>query len=158
MAFAQKRLYIISPYFVPDKHLRKILTDRARAGVDVRLMLPNHFTDAKPIRAASHFYYQDFLEAGVKIYEFSAARLHTKLLIADGSWSIFGSPNLDRRSVELNEENILGVQDPVFAGKLEKIFLDDIKLSKEITLEEWKKRPLLARVWETLCVHFVKQY
>ena len=119
---ARRRLWITSPYFVPDKHLRSVVARRARAGVDVRILLPNEHTDAKPIRWASHSYYSELLDAGVKIYEYQPAMMHNKLVVVDSTWAIVGSANMDIRSKELNEENVLGILEPEFAEQVERSF------------------------------------
>ncbi len=155
---AKKKLYAISPYAVPGRHMREAICQAAKSGVDVRLLLPNHLTDAHPIRLASHSFYGLFLESGVRIFEYQKARLHSKVLIADGHWSVIGSANLDIRSEERNEENIVGIADPAFAKQLEDIFMDDLKNSKEITGDAWRKRNYMARLFEQLFRIFIKQY
>src|SRR5690606_17315946 len=62
---ARERLYIATPYFAPDRNTRRILAQRARAGADVRLLLPNEHTDAAPIRRTAHHYFDELLAAGV---------------------------------------------------------------------------------------------
>ena len=155
---ARKRLWITTPYFVPDKHTRKVIAGRARAGVDVRVLLPNHHTDAKPIRYAAHSYYQELLKAGVRIYEYQPSFIHSKHVVVDGEWSVVGSANLDIRSKELNQENVLGILDRGFAQQLEDAFRNDLERAREITFPEWKKRGLGVRVLERLSVFFAEQY
>ncbi len=158
IASAQSKIYVTSSYVVPDNHIREALIARAHAGVDVRLLSPNNHTDAKPIRLAAHHYYEDFLEAGVKIYEYQPTMIHTKFLMVDDKWSVIGSANMDLRSVLLNEENVLGILNPAFALELNAMFKEDLQQAKQITLEEWKKRGLLQRMGESLFVRFAKQY
>jgi cardiolipin synthase A/B len=137
---ARKRLLIASSYFVPDVHIRKFVADRARLGVDVRLLVPNEKTDAKPIRQATHHYMDELLAAGVRVYEYQPTMMHSKIMVVDGVWSIVGSANMDVRSKELNTENVLGVHDPAFARSLEESFERDLTQAVEIRYEEWKKR------------------
>jgi cardiolipin synthase A/B len=155
---ARKRLWIASPYFVPDKHTREVVKRRARAGVDVRIMMPDSHTDAKPIRAASHSYYTDMLNAGVRIFEYQQTMMHLKHVVVDGKWSVVGSANMDIRSKELNEENVLGVLDEDFAQQLERTFERDLQQCKEIVRAEWRKRGPGARIMERICVLFAEQY
>jgi cardiolipin synthase len=155
---AKQRLWITTPYFVPDDAMRKALVDRAREGVDVRLLLPNEHTDAAPIRLAAHAAYDELLEAGVRIYEYEPTFIHTKVIVVDGKWSIVGSANLDIRSKELNEENVLGILDETFAQRLEDMFTRDIGCAREIVLEEWRQRGVLAHFKERLCAAFEEQY
>jgi cardiolipin synthase A/B len=155
---ARKRLWITTPYFVPDKHTRNVVKKRARAGVDVRILMPDEHTDAKPIRQAGHSYYQDLLDAGVRIYEYQTTMIHTKHALVDDKWSVVGSANMDIRSKELNEENVLGLLDEGFAREIEAAFLADLDKSKEITSAEWRKRSLQKRLLERFCALFAEQY
>jgi cardiolipin synthase len=155
---ARRKLYIASPYFVPDEHTRRAVERLAREGVDVRILLPNHHTDAKPIRQASHSYYDELLSAGVRIWEYQPTMMHSKLVVVDGCWSVVGSANMDIRSKELNEENALGILDPGLAAAIEASFLADLERAREIRLEEWRRRGLFPRVLERACVLFAEQY
>jgi cardiolipin synthase A/B len=155
---ARSRIWIASAYFVPDKHLRNVLKRRARAGVDVRILLPNEHTDAKPIRSASHSYYQELLDAGVRIFEFQPSFLHSKTVLVDGSWSIVGSANMDVRSKELNEENVLGILERDFGRQLEESFQRDLQQSHEIVSRQWRRRGIATRIAERFFVLFAEQY
>ncbi|MDQ3310028.1 MAG: phospholipase D-like domain-containing protein, partial [Gemmatimonadota bacterium] len=75
---ARERLWITNSYFVPDEHIREALKNRARAGVDVRILLPNQHTDAAVVRYAGHKYFEELLTAGVKIYEYQPTMMHAK--------------------------------------------------------------------------------
>jgi cardiolipin synthase A/B len=155
---ARQRLWIASPYFVPDTFTRDVLASRARAGVDVRLLLPNEHSDAKPIRQTSHSYYQALLEAGVRIFEYQPTFMHSKLLVADSIWSVVGSANMDIRSKELNKENVLGIMHRDFAAQLEATFVADLERSREIRLDEWRRRGVGKRALERACALFAEQY
>ena len=155
---ARRTLYLTTPYFVPDKHTRAAVAGRARAGVDVRILLPNELTDAVPIRLASHSYFRELLEAGVRIYEYQPAMMHSKMAVVDGLWSVVGSANMDIRSKELNQENVLGILDEGFGRQVHDTFLADIQRAHEISLEEWKRRGLWPRVKERVSVMFAEQY
>jgi cardiolipin synthase len=155
---AQKTLYITTPYFVPDHVVREAVAEKARSGVDVRILLPDEHTDAKPIRQTTHSYTQELLEAGVRVYEYQPTMMHTKHVVVDGVWSVVGSANMDIRSKELNEENVIGILDAGFARELEKTFFADLEKATEIHLEEWKKRGLFKRFLERSCRLFAEQY
>jgi cardiolipin synthase len=157
-AAARQRLYITTPYFVPDEGTRRVAEERARAGVDVRILLPDNHTDAKPIRLTSQRYYEEMMEAGIRVYEYQSTMMHTKHVVVDGKWSIVGSANMDIRSKELNMENVLGVLDAGFASELEATFRKDLEKSKEIELEEWRRRGVVHRVLERVCALFAEQY
>jgi cardiolipin synthase len=155
---ARRKLYITTPYFVPDEAIRKVVADRARAGVDVRILLPDEHTDARPIRLTSHSYFEELLAAGVKVYEYQPTMMHTKGVVVDGAWSIVGSANMDVRSKELNNENVLGILDEGFAGEMEATFFADLRKAEEIRLEEWRRRGWWAKAKERVCVLFAEQY
>jgi cardiolipin synthase A/B len=155
---AQKRLYLTHAYFVPDSHMRMALVDRARAGVDVRVLTANHHTDVKPVWYAGRSHYEQLLEAGVRIYEYQPTFVHSKNIVADGKWSVVGSANMSIRSKELNEENVLGILDHDFGAELERTFFDDLEHAREIRLEEWRRRGAGTRLLERFCALFEEQY
>jgi cardiolipin synthase len=155
---ARQRLWITTPYFVPDQTLRDAVCARARAGVDVRILLPDEHTDAKAIRLTSHKYYQELLDAGVHVYEYQATMLHSKGVVVDGKWSVVGSANMDIRSLELNHENVLGILDPVLAQQLEAAFQGDLAKSQEIDKAQWERRGWFARLKERLAPALSEQY
>jgi cardiolipin synthase A/B len=155
---AQKTLHITTPYFVPDQPTREVVAGRARAGVDVKILLPDEHTDAKPIRLSSHSYYEHLLEAGVKIYEYRPTMIHTKGMVIDGAWSVVGSANMDIRSKELNNENVLGILDEGFARDMETTFAADLQHADRIDLEQWRRRGWWEHVKERMSVLFAEQY
>lgn len=157
-ASARQRIWITTPYFVPASTVTNVLAERARSGVDVRILLPNQHTDAKAVRRAGHAAYTKLLEAGVRIYEYQPTMIHTKALVVDGHWSVIGSANMDIRSTELNEENVLGIQDAGFARELERTFESDLAHAREITRERWRERGLTARALERVSLLFGEQY
>ena len=155
---ARERLYITTPYFVPDEIIRSAAASRARAGVDVRILLPNEHTDAKPIRLTSHHYYEELLAAGVRIYEYLPTMMHAKGMVVDGKWSVVGSANMDIRSHELNQENVVGVLDAGFGAQMEEAFRQDLTRAQEIQPEQWRRRGLVERLLERAAALFAEQY
>lgn len=155
---ARERIWVTTPYFVPDGPTLQALIRRARDGLDVRLLLPNEHTDATPIRLAAHANYDNLLEAGVRIFEYQPSFNHCKSMVLDGKWSIIGSANLDIRSKELNEENVIGLLDRSFARLLEESFSKDLEKSEEIRLETWRRRGVFARWVERVARLFAEQY
>jgi cardiolipin synthase len=155
---AKRRLWICNSYFIPDERLRGAAIERAKSGVDVRVLVPGNHTDAVPVQAAGRSYYQELLEAGVRIFEFQPAMMHAKTTVVDGAWSIVGSANLDERSMELNEENVLGIADQDFAQSIESGLTADFARSREILLQEWRKRSILHRCMERVCKILIEQY
>ena len=158
MINARNRLWISSSYFIPDRRLRQAVIERARKGVDVRILVPGNHTDALPVQAAGRSYYDELLAAGARIFEYGPAMMHAKTVVVDGAWSIVGSANMDERSMELNEENLLGIADRGFAQSVEEGVTADIARSREITLDQWRKRPLLQRALESVAKALIEQY
>ncbi len=155
---AQQKIYITTPYFLPDASFRNALIAKAKAGVDVRILVPNAYNDTPSLRYASRYWYEDLLNAGVKIYEYQPTFIHSKSIIIDDDWSIIGSANMDNRSRKLNDEDIFGVSDTVFGAALENTFLEDLNQAKQINLTEWKKRSIWERIREVFDQKFVVQY
>jgi cardiolipin synthase len=157
-AHARRRLWICNSYFIPDPRLRKAVVDRARQGVDVRILVPGNHTDAIPVQFAGRSYYEELLAAGVRIFEFLPAMMHAKTVVVDDAWSVIGSANMDERSMELNEENIVGIADPAFARAVADGLERDFARSREVTLEEWRRRPVWQRGLERLAKVLIEQY
>jgi cardiolipin synthase len=134
------------------------VVDRARHGVDVRILVPGNHTDAVPVQAAGQSYYEELLAAGARIFEFEPAMMHAKTAVVDSAWSIVGSANMDERSMELNEENVLGIADREFARSIEEGLSADYTRSREITLERWQKRSIVRKALERLAKSLIEQY
>lgn len=155
---ARESIYITNPYFVPDLVMRRVLAEQARAGVDVRILLPNENIDIAIIRWASQSRWEHLLEAGVRIFEYQPTMIHQKLMVVDRRWSVVGSANMDVRSKELNQENVLGIRDAGFAEQLVEVFMRDLEFSREVSFDEWKKRPLWRRVRDRASVMLEEQF
>ena len=146
---AGQRVYITSPYFIPDATILQALTTSALRGVDVRLLLPGK-SDLPLVRLAGRSYFEELLQAGVRIFEYQAGVLHAKTLVADGRYGSIGSANMDIRSFHLNFEVNAFVYSEALAGELEEIFLDDLRQAREITLAEEEELPLHLKLPERL--------
>jgi cardiolipin synthase A/B len=144
---AESDVRITMAYFVPHEELTRALRDAARRGVNVRLILPSR-TDSWIVFQAGRSYYEDLLEAGVKIYERRTRLLHAKTATIDGVWSTVGSTNLDWRSLLDNDELNAVVLGPEFASQMNAVFDQDLKYSTPITREDWARRPLSDRAKE----------
>lgn len=147
---ARESIYFAAPYYIPDRALQAALIAKAKSGVDVRMMLPGHHIDNWIVRASAQARYQELLEGGVKIYEYQPTFMHAKYGIIDGRWSIVGSPNLNSRSRQLDEENALGIYDPAFASTLSANFFKDLEKSNEINLDQWRRRNPMQKLFETV--------
>ena len=151
---AETSIQITNAYFAPDPQLLGALTDAAKRGVDVQLILPSK-TDSSLIFHAGRRYYEPLLEAGVKIHERRGVILHSKTALIDGVWATVGSTNLDWRSFLHNQEVNAVVLGPAFGAQVQQMFERDRAASDRITLEAWRKRPAemrlkewLAHMWE----------
>jgi cardiolipin synthase len=149
---ARQRIAIATPYFIPDAPMMRALEERARAGVPVRLLLPGPETDNPWGRLSTQRHYKRLMDAGVEVYEFQPTFMHSKFLVTDGVWSIVGSPNLNSRSRQLDEENAFGIVDRDFARRLEAIFDADLARSKRIQPDEWRHRNPLVRLFQWLAM------
>ncbi|MGH8855900.1 MAG: cardiolipin synthase [Telluria sp.] len=144
---SKKSIHITSAYFVPDQQIIDALTAAAKRGVDVKLVLPG-VSDHKLIKYAGQAFYDALLEGGVKIYQLQVAVLHAKTAVIDGIWSTIGSANIDRRSFIHNYELNVVVLDPGFGRDMESAFNEDLRDSKQVTLEQWRDRPWKDRFRE----------
>jgi len=143
---ARRDVMINTPYFLPDKSLRLCLIGVARRGVRISIVVPGRRTDQAWVRLASRRGFKGLLEAGVRIYEYEPAMTHCKMLVIDDDWAVVGTTNVDNRSFEHNDEVNLALCDARIAARLRSDHERDVGASREITLEDWKRRP----VWEKL--------
>ncbi len=84
--------------------------------------------------------------------------MHAKTVVVDGAWSVVGSANLDERSMEINEENVVGIADADFARAIEEGMEGDLERSREIRLDEWRKRPIYKKIFERAAKTLIEQY
>ncbi len=149
ITFAEKSIHLTTAYFVPDEQTMTALTDAAKRGVDVRLIVPG-VNDSGLVFYAGRSHYEDLLESGVKLYERRGGMLHAKTAVIDGVWSTVGSTNLELWSFARNDEVNAVILGQDFAAEMEAMFAADIEASHEITPEEWKSRPLTSHIKEWL--------
>jgi cardiolipin synthase len=144
---AEKSVKITTAYFAPTKQEMEALTQAAKRGVDVRLMLPAR-SDSPLSIAVAHARYSDLLDAGVKIYELQNVVLHSKTVVVDGVWSAIGSSNFDHRSVIFNDEVDVVVLGSDAAQELEDLFQVNQAAAELIEISAWKSRTILVRLRE----------
>jgi cardiolipin synthase len=140
-------IHITCAYFVPDVRILRALTDAARRGVDVRIILPG-VRESGLVFYAGRSFYQDMLTSGVRVYELQISVLHAKTAVIDRLWSTVGSTNIDTRSFLHNYEINAVVFDNEFGLAMEAAFDEDMRYSEEVTLEKWDQRPLADRMKE----------
>ena len=149
LASAQKSVLVTTPYFLPDKSARAEMVRALRErDVKIKVIAPGDRSDHTLVRRSSRRLYGELLEAGAEIYEYEAAMMHAKTLVIDGVWSVIGSTNFDNRSFGLNDEVNLAARDAQLAARLTEDFNRDLESCRRITLEEWRKRPLLEQAHE----------
>jgi cardiolipin synthase len=146
IAGARKTLYITNSYFAPDRNFIDLLATAARRGVDVRILTAGQRTDVPIVRLAGRAWYDTLLDAGVRLYEWQPTTLHAKTFVVDGEWSTVGSMNFDNRSMALNDEATLMVLDRAIGQQMNRIFLDDLQHTQEITVEAFRTRSWLQRI------------
>ncbi len=144
---AKKSVHITSAYFVPDQQIVDAMIAAAKRGVDVKLVLPG-VSDHGLVMYAGQAFYEQLLAGGVKIYQLQVAVLHAKTAVIDEAWSTIGSANIDRRSFIHNYELNVVIIDPAFGREMESAFNEDLRDSKQVTLEQWRDRPWADRVKE----------
>ncbi len=144
---SKQKLWVAQAYFAPNDEFLKQLKKAAQRGVDVRLLLPAE-SDVGLLTLASRSYYDELLDAGVRLYEYQPVMMHAKTAVIDGVWSTVGSSNLDFRSFIHNDEANAVILGREFGGKMEQQFLEDLQQSKEILPKEWRERPLTERLKE----------
>jgi len=142
---ARRELILTSPYFVPDELLLTALVSAARRGVDVTLIVPAR-VDSHLVRLATQAHKIDLLAAGVTIALFEHGLLHTKSITVDGEFSLFGSLNLDPRSLWLNFEITLSVYDRPFTRRLRQLQQRYLAQSQRMDLETWRRRPKVEQL------------
>jgi cardiolipin synthase len=154
IAAARRTLDISSPYFITDESSKWSLLQAVRRGVKVRILVEGDLTDAKPVKYAGRYAYQRFLDAGIEIFEYQPTMMHAKAMVVDGTWSMFGSANFDNRSLELNDEMNVAVNDPGLATRLLQDFEQDLRRAKKLDANEWRQRPALDKAREHFWSYF----
>lgn len=150
---AREYLIMTTPYFVPSDDLLHAICTAAQRGVDVSIILPRK-NDSMLVGWASRAFFTELLAAGVKIYQFEGGLLHTKSVLVDGELSLVGTVNLDMRSLWLNFEITLAIDDKGFGADLAAVQDDYISRSRLLDARLWLKRPLWQRVAERLFYFF----
>jgi cardiolipin synthase len=137
---AIERLWIASPYFVPDDAVITALQLAGLRGVDVRILIPDK-PDHLGVYLAAFSYLQDIEHTGVTFYRYTDGFLHEKVMLIDDKLSFVGTANMDNRSFRLNFEITAVISDPEFAEKIEAMFEADFEKSKRVDAGEYDRRP-----------------
>ena len=146
---ARDRLQVQTAYFVPDDVFQQLLLDAVARGVEVDVMLPGPYADKRVCQLASESLYSTLVEGGVRIWAFQTSMLHIKTMTVDGIACVVGSANMNRRSLQLDEEVVLTVFDPRVTARLEADFADDLEHCVRIEPRRWQDRPRHQKVQES---------
>lgn len=141
---ARERLWIVSPYFVPDEQLMSALQLAALRGVDVRVLIPQN-PDQVMVYLSGISYLQEAKEAGVKIYRYQPGFLHQKVILIDDETAAIGTANLDNRSMRLNFEITMLMFDQEFASEVEAMLEADFAKSELARVEDYTESSLPFR-------------
>ncbi|HEY6220070.1 MAG TPA: phospholipase D-like domain-containing protein [Gemmatimonadaceae bacterium] len=148
IAGARRTLFITNSYFVPDDDFRRLLKAAVRRGVDVRVLTVGNKTDVKTTWYAGRHWYEELLSAGIRIYEYQPTMIHSKTIIADGIWGTIGSMNFDNRSMAFNNESNIVFLDRPLGAQMDSTFFADLRHSREILLNDFKRRSRWSRLVE----------
>jgi len=146
IAAAREKIRIANAYFIPDDLCVEAIVEACRRGVDVEVITTGTDTDQPLVRNVGRSRWGPMIEAGVRFHEYQPARFHCKYMIVDDCWVCVGSANFDNRSLRVNEEANLNVLDGDFARSHAKIFEQDKARSREVSLAEWRRRPISEQV------------
>lgn len=157
IAAARKSIDIAQAYFVPDELATESLIAARERGVKVRIIVAA-INDSKFGRAVSRSRWQPLLEAGVEMYQYLPSMYHPKTMAVDDLLVTVGSANFDNRSFRINDEVILNALDRGVAAEHKRIFENDLKRSKQVTLEEHLNRPFYIKAVDGVAGLFRSQF
>ena len=146
---ANKRIQITTPYFVPDEALSGALATAAKRGLEVTLIIPEK-VDSFLVQHASQAYYQELLEAGVKIALFKGGLLHAKMVVVDDDYCLFGTVNIDMRSFYLNMEVSLAIYSAQMVAQIADCQRYYLQNCRYLRLEEWQQRQGYQRLFDNM--------
>lgn len=150
---AREQLIMTTPYLVPSDDLLHAICTAAYRGVEVSIIVPRHI-DSLLVRWASRAFFGELLAAGVKIYQFEGGLLHSKSILVDGQLSLVGTVNLDMRSLWLNFEITLVIDDDGFGSDLARVQEDYMARSRLVDAKRWAHRAYWQRIVERLFYFF----
>ena len=148
---AQRQILLTFGYFIPDRNMLQELLEAVQRGVDVRVLMPER-SNHPLVDWVARAYVDELLAGGIRIFLYQHAMLHAKTATIDGQWTTIGTANIDRLSLLGNYEINLEVYDKGVAERMEYIFAQDVSNARELTLDQWKQRPFVAKVGEHLVV------
>ncbi|MBI2827766.1 MAG: cardiolipin synthase B [Acidobacteria bacterium] len=148
---AVSEIDIGTPYFLPDRALRRALVRAARRGVRIRVVVPGRHADQRLARLASRRMYGELLAGGVQLYEYRSGMTHVKVLMVDGTWALIGTTNVDNRSFEHNDEVNVAFREAAVTARLRRDFESDLAASNEVTSDSWRARSPFEKLVGPVC-------
>ncbi|MGY1723455.1 phospholipase D-like domain-containing protein [Blastococcus sp. SYSU DS0533] len=145
---AREDVRITTPYIRLPRWLRQLLGDTARRGVCVRVLVSGPHVERPSVHLQAELDFQPLLDAGVEIWRYQPSLLHAKVVSVDGAVALVGTTNVDTRSLALNEQVGLVLDDPAVVGVLDRHFADDLALSERVDAGRWRHRSPARRVLE----------
>jgi cardiolipin synthase len=142
---ARTRIWIASPYFVPDFQIMNALQLAALRGVDVRILIPEK-SDSQLVRLAAYSYLVQADQAGIGIYRYQPGFMHQKVVLVDDRYAAVGTANLDNRSMRLNFEILAVNTSARFIDNVESMLRDDLRQSRRMTESDYQDRAVLFRL------------
>jgi len=146
---AEERIYIQTPYFIPDQSVLEALKLASRSGVDVKIMIPDR-GDHPFVYAANNSFVGQLLEVGARCYRYTKGFLHSKTICIDSRVLSIGTTNMDVRSFKLNFEINAFIYDRKKAEEHDQLFQKDLKASREITKDEFENRGWTMKLRESV--------
>lgn len=146
---AKKRVYIETPYFIPDESILKAIKTASLSGVDVRIIFPQKI-DHYIVNIASYSYFDEVLDAGARVFLYQKGFIHSKVVIVDDEMASIGSSNMDLRSFMLNFEVNTFIYEEKTIEKIAEQFYKDQEDSKELMRENFRTRNIVVRLAESI--------
>jgi cardiolipin synthase len=146
---ARERIWLETPYFVPDESMTEALVSAALRGVDVRLIVPER-GDNRIVDFAARSYFPDLLRVGVQVLEYAPRFLHAKTCVVDSDLSIIGTANLDNRSFRLNFEVVAAVYGEKTNRELAAAFERDLEGTSSVKNKALRREPFVQRSAEAV--------
>ncbi|MGF2735430.1 cardiolipin synthase [Marinobacter sp. DUT-1] len=142
---ARSRIWIASPYFVPDFQIMNALQLAALRGIDVRILIPET-PDNHLVKLAAYSYLVQASQAGIGIYRYQPGFMHQKVVLVDDRYAAVGTANLDNRSMRLNFEITAINTDRRFVSDVEQMLEEDLKSCRLMTERDYRDRSILFRL------------
>ncbi len=146
---AKRSIYLTTSYFFPDRNFFQLILDKARSGVDIKIILRGKDDEYLPVLFSTSYFYKA-LQANIGIYRYQSAIIHAKTAIVDDKWATIGSSNLDKFSFYYNMEANVASTNEKFVSETKQLFLENLTECRNIELRDWQRRSLLERALEVL--------